>query len=281
MLEDKPVLANRREISDRPGFVTVLDNVDDSKLNSDLLSEGWLELMNDEDRRVRIFAKKMVLYAFFSSGEFKGWNKLLKYVPYEWITGQVDTDYKSYSDFIEEELQNISDDYSGLYDAIVANNFMDYRFAEQTRLKNEDGSMNFLNMDRGVKIGKGVTFDQLDDVSEYVSILKEGFRRGHQDSYELYKLIDTVKVGKLYHPVYAKIKKRGYHTRGNDIYEYGWDFNYAENEAKNSDTFDYESAIKRVEDYVKNGQLESFSEANIRAINKVFAGIEPESPKTV
>jgi len=104
MLEDKPVFANGRDMADRPGFVTVLDNVDDSKLNSDLLSEGWLDLMNDEDARVRKFAKKMVLYAFFTSGEFKGWNKLLKYVPYEWISGEVDPQYQSYSAFIEDEL---------------------------------------------------------------------------------------------------------------------------------------------------------------------------------
>jgi len=104
MLEDKPVFANGRDISDRPGFVTVLDNVDDSKLNSDLLSEGWLALMNDQDTRVRKFAKKFVVYAFLTSGEFKGWNKMLKYVPYEWIAGQVDPQYQSYSDFIEQEL---------------------------------------------------------------------------------------------------------------------------------------------------------------------------------
>jgi hypothetical protein len=42
---------------------------------------------------------------------------------------------------------------------------MDYRFAEQTTVLNEDGSRNFLNDDRGVKIGKGVTIDQVDDLS--------------------------------------------------------------------------------------------------------------------
>ena len=274
MLEDRPVFANGREMSDRPGFVTVLDNVDDSKLNSDLLSEGWLDLMNDEDGRIQKFARKMVLYAFFSSGEFNGWNKLMKYVPYEWIAGEVDLGRKSYSSFIEDELRAVSDDYSDLYDSIVANNFMDYRFAEQTDGTNEDGSLNFLNADRGVKIGKGVSSDQVKELSKYVSIRRKGMRAGHQDSYELYKLIDVVKAGKNYHPIYAKIKKRGYHTRGNDIYEYGWDFNYAENENKASDTFDYESALKRVKEYLDNGQLESFSEANIRAINRVFAGRE-------
>lgn len=153
---------------------------------------------------------------------------------------------------------------------------MDYRFAEQTSVENEDGSMNFLNSDRGVKIGKGVSADEVDDVSQYVSILRKGMRARHQDSYELYKLVDVVKQGKLYYPVYAKIKKRGYHTRGNDIYEYGWNFNYAENEMKGSDTFDYESAMQRVKDFIDNGELYGFSDTTIRAINKVFARAEKE-----
>jgi hypothetical protein len=93
MLEDKPVFANGREMADRPGFVTVLDNVDDSKLNSDLLSEGWLDLMNDENPYVSKFARQFAVYAFFSSGEFKGWNKMLKYLPFEFISGEVDPQF--------------------------------------------------------------------------------------------------------------------------------------------------------------------------------------------
>lgn len=270
MLEDKPVFANGRELSDRPGFVTVLDNVDDSKLNSDLLSEGWLDLMNDENKYIRDFAKKFVVYAFFSSGEFKGWNKMLKYVPYEWISGQVDTQYKSYSKFIEEQLAGISDDYSDLYDVVVANNFMDYRFAKQMEEENDDGTRNFLNNDRGVRIGRGVSFDEKEQLPEYISIKKYKMRSGHQDSYDLFKQIGIVKVGKTYHPIYAKIKKRGYHTRGNDIYEYYWDFNYAENERAGSDTFDYDGAIKRVQEYIKNGELTGFSESEIQSINKLY-----------
>lgn len=275
MLEDKPVFANGREMADRPGFVTVLDNVDDSKVNSDLLSEGWLDLMNDENPRVRKLAKKFVVYAFFSSGEFKGWNKMLKYVPYEWISGEVDPGFESYSEYIDKQLNTVSDDYSDLYDDIVANNFMDYRFAKQMELVNPDNTKNFLNDDRGVKIGKGVSADQVGDLAEYVSIKKPGMYSGHQSSYDLYKKIAEVGVGKHVYPVYAKIKKRGYHTRGNDIYEYDWDFNYAENEAKGSDTFDYEAALERVKEFIQTGALDGFTDANIRAINKVFKSTEP------
>jgi hypothetical protein len=104
MLEDKPVFANGREMADRPGFVTVLDNVDDSKLNSDLLSEGWLDLMNDENPHISKFARQFAVYAFFSSGDFKGWNKMLKYLPFEFISGEVDPQFQSYASFIDGEL---------------------------------------------------------------------------------------------------------------------------------------------------------------------------------
>ena len=278
MLEDKPVFANGREMADRPGFVTVLDNVDDSKVNSDLLSEGWLDLMNDENARVRKFAKKFVVYAFFSSGEFKGWNKMLKYLPYEFIVGEVDPEFQSYAEFVDKELNSISNSYSDLYDDIVANNFMDYRFIKQVELINEDGTRNFLNNDRGVKIGKGVSTDQAEDLAEYVSIKKPGMYSGQQASYDLYKKIAEIGVGKDVYPVYAKIKKRGYHTRGNDVYEYDWDFNYAENEAKGSDTFDYEAALQRVKEFIQTGELDGFTDKNIRAINKVFRSAESVEP---
>ena len=279
MLEDKPVFANGREMADRPGFVTVLDNVDDSKLNSDLLSEGWLDLMNDENPHISKFARQFAVYAFFSSGDFKGWNKMLKYLPFEFISGEVDPQFQSYASFIDDELQHVSDDYSDLFDDIVANNFMDYRFAKQTELVNDDNTRNFLNNDRGVRIGMGVTSQQKEDVANYISVKKPGMRSGHQDSYELYTKIAMIPYNSKYYPVYAKIKKRGYHTRGNDIYEYNWDFNYAENENKGSDTFDYEGAISRVREYVENGELAGFTDANIRAINKVYIAAEPNPEK--
>jgi hypothetical protein len=96
----------------------------------------------------------------------------------------------------------------------------------------------------------------------------------------LYKKIAEVNVGKLIYPVYAKIKKRGYHTRGNDVYEYNWDFNYAENENKGSDTFDYEAALQRVKEFISSGALDGFTDKNIRAINKVFVSAEPEQEDT-
>jgi len=140
---------------ERPGFITVLDNVDDSKLNSDLLIDGWEDLLNDEDRVVRNFARDMIIYAFFTSGEFKGWNKLFKYVPPSWVRGEIDTDFESFSEFIEKQLANPSVS-TEMLDDIVSNNFMDYRLSRRIPYKNDDGSNNFVDITSIIKIGKAV-----------------------------------------------------------------------------------------------------------------------------
>ena len=274
VLEDTPVYANGR-ITDRPGFVTVLDNVDQSKVNSDSLSDGWLDLLNDDDKFIREFARQMILYAFFSSGEFKGWNKLMKYVPAEWILGQVDTDYEGYGEFIERKL-NEQNDYEQYFDDIIANNFMDYKYVKRMRNINDDNSRNFINTDRGVKIGKGVKANQLDDLANYITVKKEGVSGRNQDAYDLYKLVGTIHQGKMYYPVYAKIKKRGYHTKGFDIYEYGWNFNYAENEVKGADNFDFDSAVIRVTQLINSGAVNT-SEADQLAVARAYLKPEPSN----
>jgi len=49
--------------------------------------------------------------------------------------------------------------------------------------------------------------------------------------------------------VYAEIIKRGYHHKGYDVYEYGWDFNYIENKSTNSMLYEDEinEAVKKLE----------------------------------
>lgn len=266
-LEDNPVFTNGR-ITDKPAFITVLDNVDQSRVNSDALSDGWLDLLNDQNKYVRDFARKMIVYAFFTSGEFKGWNKLLKYVPAEWILGEVDTDYESYASFIENKLQP-GNTYTQYFDEVVSNNFMNFKYVKRMRNVNNDNTRNFINVNKGVKIGKSVKHNQINDLANYITVKKENVKGRGQDAYDLYKLIDIVKNGKNYFPVYAKIKKRGYHKTGFDIYEYGWNFNYAENEVAGADNFDFDSAIMRVTQFLADGELQ-MSEANQKALETVY-----------
>ena len=141
---------------------------------------------------------------------------------------------------------------------------------------NDDNSRNFINTDRGVKIGKGVKANQLDDLANYITVKKEGVSGRNQDAYDLYKLVGTIHQGKMYYPVYAKIKKRGYHTKGFDIYEYGWNFNYAENEVKGADKFDFDSAVIRVTQLINSGAVNT-SEADQLAVARAYLKPEPSN----
>jgi hypothetical protein len=44
-------------------------------------------MLNDKDENVANFAKDLVMYAYLTSGSLSGWNKLAKYIPYEFISG--------------------------------------------------------------------------------------------------------------------------------------------------------------------------------------------------
>jgi hypothetical protein len=227
-VEDKPVFANGR-MTDKPSFITVLDNVDESKVNSDLLTEGWLDLLNDSDIFVSTFARQLIVYAALTSGEFNGWNKLLKYMPYEFIDGQIDPQFESYSDFIRKQLSSYST-YEEYFDDIVSNNFLDYRFVKKMKEVNADGSKNFVQSADGVKIGASVSNKQQKEVAKYISVKIRGAVGYGPAVYELYKQIGFIKSGKdSYNPVYVRMPRKGYHKTGYDIYEYGWKFGYAEN----------------------------------------------------
>ena len=116
--EDAPIVSNGKLV-EKPSFITVLDNVDSSKVNSDLLTDGWEDLLKDDDPIVRAFAKDLIIYAFMTSGEFKGWTKLFKYVPASWIKGEIDPGYESYSSRINKILRS-EYNYSQHFDEVAA-----------------------------------------------------------------------------------------------------------------------------------------------------------------
>ena len=62
-------------------------------MNSDMLIDAWQDLLLDEDKVVRQFARDLIVYAYMTSGEYAGWNNLFKYVPPAWIRGEIDTAY--------------------------------------------------------------------------------------------------------------------------------------------------------------------------------------------
>ena len=269
-IEEDDAFAFGRRVT-KPAFVTILNNVDNSRVNSELLMDGWDDLLRDDDQFVRKFANDLIIYAFFTSGEFKGWNKMLKYVPTTWLTGQYNIGKQSYVEFIEEALKRKASDYAKYMEDIIANNAMDSKLVRKMPIKNSDDTSNFVDYNTIIMIGKETDINT--DAEQYILV-----RRGNGyniSDYYLYKLVDYVGPGTDWHqPVYARIKKKGYHTQGYDIYEYGWDLNYGENENDAMLKFDVNEAITRVEEIAMNdGDILSMdSELQVSAIKDVYLG---------
>lgn len=266
---------------EKPAFVTILDNVDDSRVNSDLLIDGWTDLFNDPHPNVRLFARKLIVYAFLTSGEFKGWNKMFKLVPPAWIRGEIDTDFQSFSDYVQKALTMSSTDYYKYFDQIVENNFMDYRLSKRVKQTDEDGNQNFVDIrtSKGTlvaKIGKLVSMSQIDQVEKYITVRDDSYTGKGVAGYDLFKVAGFKSEGEEgVYPVYVKMKKRGYHqNKVFDIYEYGWDFGYGENEIEAMTNFDFEEAYKRVHDYVSGPIVDIESDERVqRAIVNNFFGL--------
>jgi len=115
----------------KPAFLSISDNVEDDRLNGDLMSDAWEDLLRDEDKFVRRFAQHLIIYSYLTSGEYKGWNRLFKYVPAAWIKGEISTqtNIESFATYINNQLQNesfLNNELSSYVDEIVKNHFTDY-----------------------------------------------------------------------------------------------------------------------------------------------------------
>lgn len=245
MTEDDPQVLHG-ELTEKPVFITVLDNVDSSKLNSDLLIDGWEDLLTDSDPYVRRWAQDLIVYAFMTSGEFKGWSKLFKYVPASWITGELNPEEESYSDYIERILQS-NYDYSQHFDDIAANCFSDRSIVDLVPFKNADGSENFVDQNTIIKIGAVVDITEMESVKPYI-LVKQDSQSKNTDAYALYKCIGFKSEGEdSVLPVYIRMKKKGYSKGSNSVYEYGWDFQYRGNENRvMNEKYNIANAIKQM-----------------------------------
>ena len=246
-VNDKPLFVDNKEVQ-RPEFITVKDNVNNNKINSRDLRDGWLDLLNDEDQYVRRFARDLIVYAFLSSGEFKGWNKLLKYIPPQFIKGEVDQDYQSFSDFIRESLQTIPQDYpEEVLDEIVSNNSDDFNFV--TRFDKDD----IVAHNEAALIVKPIdaeTGDTIEELPPYVYIKNEKQSSYCRDSKALYKFVGTILHNEQDYPVYVRMRHSGYHNQNTDIYQYGWKFDYIENNPKILEGLDQSTIVDRANRYL-------------------------------
>ena len=283
--EESEVWVNGRQY-ERPSFLSISDSIEDSRLNSDLMIDGWEDLLRDSDVNVKNFAKDLIIYAFLTSGEYKGWNRLFKFVPPAWVRGEIGSFEKvgSFSDYIRKILSGdtlSSVQYQSYLDEIIANHFSDNRFSTRMSLKDKDGNNNFITCGDIIAIGAGKEHEIF---PQYITIKKSGRSGKNTSDYTTYRFsysFSTKENPKIFYPVYARAKRKGYQSMDGkfNIYEYGWHFNYVENESDAFSTFDYDEALMKVAVYlsqhpVTQNQINNATNISILSdrISKVYLG---------
>lgn len=287
--EESEVWVNGRQY-ERPSFLSISDSIEDSRLNSDLMIDGWEDLLRDSDVNVKNFAKDLIVYAFLTSGEYKGWNRLFKFVPPAWVRGEIGSFEKvgSFSDYIRKILSGdtlSSVEYQSYLDEIIANHFSDNRFSTRMSLKDKDGNNNFITCGDIIAIGAGKEHEIF---PQYITIKKSGRSGKNTSDYTTYRFsysFSTKENPKIFYPVYARAKRKGYQSMDGkfNIYEYGWHFNYVENESDAFSTFDYDEALMKVAVYlsthpITQNQINNATNISILSdiISKVYLGYVPD-----
>lgn len=236
---------NNGKLVQKPKFLQVLNSMDDSKMSADMFIEAWEELLNDETPNVRNFARDLIFYAMFTSGDTKGFNKLAKYVPMSFFTAKPTESMPSFAEYISIQLKNPYID----EDQLAANCMMDRDMI--SRATYNDFWFAAKGQDKpAVLIHKELNYE---DAPDYVAVRYDGAKFNDQTSYNLYKRIGEVMVEGETKQVYAMIPKRGWTEKaGLTVYEYGNMGLSINSTAVTAETVN--SQLSALEEFLKNPQ---------------------------
>lgn len=206
----KDVYANGEKI-EQPVFLKLSDRLDGGRTSTDMVADAWLDMLNDKDENVRNFAKDLVMYAYLTSGSFSGWNKLAKYIPYEFISGQVDSDFN-----IGEYVRNVLDNNDFDYDlkSVVLNMGVESGAIKKVSSKNSE----FFD-----KKAKNVLIVKTESPRRVVIRNVDGVDR-------YFYFVNYFQYGR--EAIYFMVSPKGFHSRQGDIYEHYFDLGYKANDVK-------------------------------------------------
>lgn len=204
-------------------FVEISRAFDDSKLDTDRLIESWEELMYSNNDFVRTFAYALAVYAMLTSCEYQGKNKLAKYIPAKFLSGELmdsKVDGQSFGEFIQDKLEN---GFDTLYlDTIVQNQINNSNFAKR---KNEK-DFEVVTQDGVTYLFSNHEYKDNEKAPRYITLKSKQLSATGRLTRDLYKLVEYNTVDNA---VYLKINELGYHQKGFDIYNYNaQEINYDE-----------------------------------------------------
>ena len=77
------------------------------------VQQAWEQLLNYPDEKIQEFARDLIVYSFYTSGEMSGMTKLFKYVPASWRISS------GYSDFFDQSVRKNKDNQYKNIDNII------------------------------------------------------------------------------------------------------------------------------------------------------------------
>lgn len=204
------VMINGNKV-EQPVFLKLSDNLDGSRTSTDLVADAWLDMLNDKDENVANFAKDLVMYAYLTSGSFSGWNKLAKYIPYEFISGQVDPNF-NLGKYIKDTLDNNS------WDIDEKSIILNLGTKSGVIKKIGDKKSRFFD-----KKAKNVLLLSTDSPREMIIKNVNGVDRYFQLEHH------SQQSGTA---IYLLVKPKGFHTKQGDIYEHYFNLGYKANDVR-------------------------------------------------
>ena len=204
------VMINGNKV-EQPVFLKLSDNLDGSRTSTDLVADAWLDMLNDKDQNVANFTKDLVMYAYLTSGSFSGWNKLAKYIPYEFISGQVDPNF-NLGKYIKDTLDNNS------WDIDKKSIILNLGTKSGVIKKIDDKKSRFFD-----KKAKNVLLLSTDSPREMIIKNVNGVDRYFQ--LEHYSQQSGTAI-------YLLVKPKGFHTKQGDIYEHYFNLGYKANDVR-------------------------------------------------
>ena len=96
------------------------------------VQQAWQELFDYPDETVQNFARDLVVYAFYTSGEMSGNTKLFKYVPVQW---RIDSGYVNYFKKVKANRNKQYEDIDDIIDKLCRNLWYKEQFVKKIGIK--------------------------------------------------------------------------------------------------------------------------------------------------
>lgn len=269
-----------------PQFITVASNIDESRIDFDLMVESFDDLLHDTDPIISRFAKELALYMFFSSGNFSGFNKLAKYIPVSFYLENTDYSNMNFGEYIQNALDqsDFSDPNLEILRQIAMNNVNN-----RSIVKNSSKIISYIYNNNGDSImittaprfknpdGRHNDCDNLIQPDMFVRVRRKDITVDNNLQYDLYQYVRTQEDsdGNYCMNIYMKIPQRGYHVRGFDIYEYGNRnlFDYNPINSKLSSSMDQIDNAKQILSGMNPRYWAWLASPDINNLNRIKAGI--------